>query len=73
VESRQSQAQPPGLAGLKVLELGTVIMAPYAGKIFADLGADVIKAEQPGGDIGRRIGLGGAEGSQCAGDEPQCQ
>lgn len=56
-------AAAPALADLRVLELGTVIMAPYAGKILADLGADVIKAEQPGGDIGRRIGLGGAEGA----------
>lgn len=53
----------PALDGLKVLELGTVIMAPYAGKILADLGATVIKAEQPGGDIGRRIGLVGEPGT----------
>lgn len=59
----ESSTDVPVLSGLKVLELGTVIMAPYAGKILADLGADVIKAEQPGGDIGRRIGLGGAEGA----------
>lgn len=58
----QSPANLPVLDGLKVLELGTVIMAPYAGKLLTDLGATVIKAEQPGGDIGRRIGLGGASG-----------
>lgn len=58
----QVSAGRPALDGLKVLELGTVIMAPYAGKILADLGATVIKAEQPGGDIGRRIGLGGTTG-----------
>ncbi|WP_009882837.1 CaiB/BaiF CoA transferase family protein [Brevibacterium aurantiacum] len=58
----QTSANRPALDGLKVLELGTVIMAPYAGKILADLGATVIKVEQPGGDIGRRIGLGGATG-----------
>jgi crotonobetainyl-CoA:carnitine CoA-transferase CaiB-like acyl-CoA transferase len=62
-ENLSARSQRPVLSGLKVLELGTVIMAPYAGKIMADLGADVIKAEQPGGDIGRRIGLGGAEGN----------
>ncbi|TSI13181.1 CaiB/BaiF CoA-transferase family protein [Brevibacterium aurantiacum] len=61
-KSDQSASSGPVLDGLKVLELGTVIMAPYAGKILTDLGATVIKAEQPGGDIGRRIGLGGGSG-----------
>lgn len=51
------------LEGVKVLEVGTVIMAPYAGKVLRDLGADVIKAEPPGGDIGRRIGILGPQGT----------
>lgn len=58
-----AQAPVAALDGLKILELGTVIMAPYAGKILADFGADVIKVEQPGGDIGRRIGLTGDSGT----------
>lgn len=41
----QSRAAP--LAGLRVLELGHFIAAPYAGVILGDLGADVIKAEDP--------------------------
>lgn len=45
------------LTGLRVLELGQVLAAPYAGAIFSDLGADVIKVErQDGGDDGRRMG-----------------
>ncbi len=36
------------LAGVIVLELGTFITGPAAGMLLADLGADVIKAEQPG-------------------------
>lgn len=60
--SPTSDQPAPALDGLTVLEVGAVIMAPYAGKILADLGADVIKVEQPGGDIGRRIGLGGENG-----------
>lgn len=36
------------LAGLKVLELGQLIAGPFAGKMLADFGADVIKVEPPG-------------------------
>jgi formyl-CoA transferase len=46
------------LAGLRVLELGQVLAGPFAGAIFADLGAEVIKVERPdGGDDGRRMGV----------------
>jgi crotonobetainyl-CoA:carnitine CoA-transferase CaiB-like acyl-CoA transferase len=38
------------LAGLKVLELGHYIAAPFCTHILADLGAEVIKVEPPGGD-----------------------
>jgi formyl-CoA transferase len=38
------------LAGLKVIELGQLIAGPFAGKFFAELGADVIKVEPPEGD-----------------------
>jgi crotonobetainyl-CoA:carnitine CoA-transferase CaiB-like acyl-CoA transferase len=38
------------LAGLKVLEIGHYIAAPFCTRILADLGAEVIKAEPPGGD-----------------------
>mgnify|MGYP001945567938 CR=1 FL=1 len=35
------------LSGLRVLELGTLIAGPFAGRIFADFGAEVIKVESP--------------------------
>src|SRR5690625_2602152 len=35
------------LEGVKVLELGNLVAAPFAGKIFAEFGAEVIKAEEP--------------------------
>jgi crotonobetainyl-CoA:carnitine CoA-transferase CaiB-like acyl-CoA transferase len=35
------------LAGLKVLELGTLIAGPFASRMFAEFGADVIKVEDP--------------------------
>ncbi|MGN6571949.1 MAG: CaiB/BaiF CoA transferase family protein [Pseudolabrys sp.] len=38
----------PPLAGLKVLELGTLIAAPFAARMLAEFGADVIKVEAPG-------------------------
>src|ERR1044072_4985753 len=45
-----------GLEGVKVLELGTMVSAAYATKLMADLGADVIKAEEPQGDPARQRG-----------------
>jgi crotonobetainyl-CoA:carnitine CoA-transferase CaiB-like acyl-CoA transferase len=45
------------LSGLKVLEFSHTVMGPTAGLIFAELGADVVKAEPaPGGDHTRRLG-----------------
>src|SRR5712691_7171337 len=45
-----------GLAGVKVLELGDMVSAAYATKLMADLGADVIKVEEPAGDRARQRG-----------------
>ena len=38
------------LAGVRVVEQGTFITGPAASMLLADLGADVIKVEQPAGD-----------------------
>ncbi len=47
----------PILQGLRVLELGQVLAGPFAGAIFADLGASVTKLERvDGGDDARRMG-----------------
>jgi len=45
------------LAGIRVIEIGHSIAAPYAGMILGELGADVIKVENPGnGDYARSWG-----------------
>ncbi|MGE0416298.1 MAG: CaiB/BaiF CoA transferase family protein [Acetobacteraceae bacterium] len=45
------------LQGIRVLELGQVLSAPFAGAILADLGAEVLKIERvEGGDDARRMG-----------------
>ena len=44
------------LEGLKVIECGVAGAAAYAGKLMADLGADVVKIEGPQGDPDRSLG-----------------
>jgi crotonobetainyl-CoA:carnitine CoA-transferase CaiB-like acyl-CoA transferase len=44
------------LAGIRILEVGTMLAGPYATMLLADLGAEVIKIEPPGGEISRSVG-----------------
>ena len=48
-------ARPP-LRGLKVVELARILAGPWAGQVLADLGAEVVKVESPGGDDTRGWG-----------------
>ena len=53
----QQDHPPMALAGLKVLDLSRILAGPSATQLFADLGADVVKVENPdGGDDTRRWG-----------------
>src|SRR6185436_2168438 len=50
---------PLPLEGVRVIEFTHMVMGPTCGMILADLGAEVIKIEPPGGDKTRKLpGLG---------------
>ena len=45
------------LEGVRVLDFGRFIAAPYCGMILADMGAEVIRIDRPKGEEDRRVGL----------------
>jgi crotonobetainyl-CoA:carnitine CoA-transferase CaiB-like acyl-CoA transferase len=54
---------PPPLTGRRIIELGTMLAAPFAAHILAQLGAEIIKVEPPSGDPTRALVRGGPSGT----------
>ena len=60
-------SKPRGpLDGIRVIDLTTVMLGPFSTQILGEMGADVIKVEPPGGDIGRWTGVGKSPGMSAA-------
>ena len=63
MSSREPGAAPPDLsagplAGIRVLDMATMLAGPYAATLLGDMGADVIKVESFFGDDSRHLGPG---------------
>ncbi len=54
------------LAGKRIIEMGTMVAAPFATHILAQLGAEIIKVEPPSGDTTRALVRGGPSGTLIA-------
>src|SRR5690349_22740909 len=54
--AQASSKDPRGIGAIRVVECGQGVSAAFGAKLIADLGAEVVKVEPPGGDLTRRRG-----------------
>jgi crotonobetainyl-CoA:carnitine CoA-transferase CaiB-like acyl-CoA transferase len=54
------------LEDIRVLDFGRFVACPYCGMLLADMGAEVIRVERPGGEEDRTVGLTGPDGQNLA-------
>ena len=54
--SQPETSAPAPLEGVRVVEWGQMVSAPFCAKLLAELGADVVKVEPPEGDLARLLG-----------------
>ncbi|SVD59247.1 uncharacterized protein METZ01_LOCUS412101, partial [marine metagenome] len=52
---KEHQAGPGPLSGVRVLNIGTSIVGPWAASLLAHLGADSVKVERPDGEFIRLL------------------